>query len=102
ERADADCVECILAVGGNPLRVEVLLGEVASEALDDRSHEGDHAGDPGPRPAAAPRCHPEFSPQVDDEQRHEELDAPQMQAVEEMPERVVMPPVRTAERDGKA
>ena len=100
ERADSDGVECVLAAGGDPLGVEVLLGQVPGKALDDRGHERDHAGDPGPGPAAAPGGHPELAPQVDDQQRHEQLDAPYVQAVEEVPERVVVPPVRAAQ--GKA
>ena len=102
ERADAGRVERVLAVGGDPLGVEVLLGQVAGEALHDRGQEGDHAGDPGQAPAAAPGGHPELAPQVDDQQRHEQLDAPQVQAVEEVTDRVGVPPVGAAERDGEA
>jgi hypothetical protein len=102
ERPDADFVERVLAVGGDPLRVEVLLGQVAGEALHHRGQEGDHAGDPGQGPAAAPGRHPELVPQVDDQQRHEQLDAPQVQAVEEVPDRVGVPPVGTADRDGES
>ncbi len=101
ERADPDRVERVLAAGGDPLRVEVLLRHIAGEALHHRGHERDHPGDPGPRPAAAPGRHPELAPQVDDQQRHEQLDAPQVQAVEKMPDLVVMPPVRTAQRQGE-
>ena len=50
ERADPDRVERVLAAGRDPLRVEILLGNVPGKALDDRGHEGDHAGDPGPGP----------------------------------------------------
>ena len=101
ERADPDRVERVLAAGGDPLGVEVLLRHIAGEALHHRGDERDHAGDPGPGPAAAPGRHPELAPQVDDQQRHEQLDAPQVQAVEEMPDRVVMPPVRAAQRQGE-
>ena len=99
ERADSHRVECVLAAGGDPLGVEVLLGHIAGEALDDRGNERDNAGDPGHRPAAAPGGHPELAPQVNDQQRHEQLDAPQVHAVEEMPERVVMPPVGAAKNE---
>ena len=101
ERAHPDGVERVLAAGGDPLRVEVRLRHIAGEALHDREHEGDHAGDPGHRAAAAPGGHPELAPQVDDDQGHEQLDAPQVQAVEEMTDRVVMPPVRAAEGQGE-
>ncbi len=96
ERADPDRVERVLAAGGDPLRVEVLLRQVAGEALHDRGQERDHAGDPGQRAAAAPGRHPELGPQVDDQQRHEQLHAPQVQAVAEVPDRVVVPPVGAA------
>jgi hypothetical protein len=35
ECPDADGVEGVLAAGRDPLGVEVLLGEIAGEALDD-------------------------------------------------------------------
>ena len=98
---DADRVEGVLAVGGDPLGVEVLLRQVAGEALDHRGHERHHAGDPGHRAAPAPGGHPELAPQVDDQERHEQLDAPQVQAVEEVANRVVVPPVRAAQGDGE-
>jgi hypothetical protein len=60
ERAQPGGVYGVLAVGGDPLRVEVLLGEVPGEALDDRGEKGDHAADPGERPAAPPGGHPEL------------------------------------------
>jgi hypothetical protein len=99
ECADPDRVERVLAVGGDPLGVEVLLGQVTGEARHDRGQEGDHAGHPGHGPAAAPGGHPELAPQVDDQQRHEQLDAPQVQAVEEVPDRVGVPPVGAAQRE---
>jgi hypothetical protein len=101
ERAKADRVEGVLAARGDPLRVKVLLRQVAGEALDDRGHERDHAGDPGGRPAAPPGGHPELPPQVDNQEGHEQLDAPQVKAVEEMAHRVRMPPVDPADRDGE-
>jgi hypothetical protein len=102
ERANAHRVERVLAVGGDPLRVEILLGHIAGEALHDRGEEGDHSGDPGHRAATAPGRHPELPPQVDHQQRHEQLDAPQVRAVEEVAQRVVMPPIRAAERQREA
>ena len=99
ERADPGRVERVLAVGRDPLRVEVLLRQVPGEALHDRGDERDHAGDPGERAAAAPGRHPELAPQVDDQERHEQLDAPQVNAVEEVADRVGVPPVGAAERD---
>jgi hypothetical protein len=42
--------------------------------------------------------HPELPPQVDHHEGHEQLDAPQVDAVEEMAGRVVVPPVRAAQR----
>jgi hypothetical protein len=39
---------------------------------------------------------------VNDKQRHEQLDAPQMQAVEEVPDQVGVPPVGAAKREGEA
>ena len=101
ERPDADRVEGVLAVGGDPLGVEVLLRQVAGERLDDRGHERHHAGDPGHRAPPPPGGHPELAPQVDDQERHEQLDAPQVQAVEEVANRVVVPPVRPAQGDGE-
>ena len=48
------------------------------------------------------RGHPELSPQVDHHERHEQLDAPKVEAVEEMSYRVGLPPVGTSERYGEA
>jgi hypothetical protein len=102
EGPDARCVEGVLAVGRDPLGVEVLLGEVAGEALDDRRDEGDDAGHPGGGAAPSPCRHPELAPEVDDHEGHEELDAPQVHAVEEVPDGVGVPPVDPAEGDGEA
>ena len=97
ERSHPRSIEGILAVCGDPLRIEVLLGEIPGEALDDRHTERDYAGHPGEHPLATPGGHPELAPQMDDHERHEQLDAPQVQAVEEVPDRVVVPPVGAAE-----
>ena len=51
---------------------------------------------------APPGRHPELAPQVDDHEGHEQLDAPQVQAVEEVPDRVGVPPVDASEGDGDA
>jgi hypothetical protein len=102
ERTHADRVERVLAVGGDPLGVEVLLGQVPGEALHDRGPEGHHAGDPGQRPAPAPGGHPELAPQVNNHERHEQLDAPQVRAVEEMADGIGVPPVGAADRDDQA
>ena len=99
ERADADRVERVLAVGRDPLRVEVLLRQVAGERLDDRGEERHHAGDPRPGPTAAPGGHEELAPQVDDHERHEQLNRPQVHAVEEVTGDGGVPPVRPAQRD---
>jgi hypothetical protein len=105
ETAHAYGIEGVLAAGRNPLGVEVLLGQVAGEALDNRGHERDHSGDPGDGSATPPRRHPEFAPQVDDHEGHERFDAPEMEAVEEMPDSVRVPPVGASQgqsepRDG--
>jgi hypothetical protein len=102
EAADANGVEGVLAVGRDPLRIEVLLGQVAAEALHDRDEKGQHPADPGARPLPSPGGHPELAPEVDDHQRHEQLDAPQMEAVEEVPDGVRVPPVDASERDQRA
>ncbi len=101
ERANAHRVERVLAVGCDPLRVKVLLGYIAGEALHDRGKKGDHSGDPGHRAPPAPGRHPELPPQVDHQQRHEQLDAPQVRAIEEMADRVVVPPVGPADGEGE-
>jgi hypothetical protein len=71
DRPRADRVERVLSVGRDPLRVKVLLGQVAGERRHDRGQERDHAGNPRHRAAAAPGSHPELAPQVNDEKGHE-------------------------------
>ncbi len=102
ESAHADPIKGVFAAGGDPLRIEILLGQVAGETLDHRCHEGDHAGDPGEGPPAAPCGHPELAPQVNDHEGHERFDAPQVKAVEEMSHRVGVPPVGAPDGDGEA
>ena len=46
--------------------------------------------------SAAPRGHPELAPQVDDHEREEQLDAPQVHRVDEVAERRDVPPRRAA------
>jgi hypothetical protein len=93
KRADADGIEGVLAARRDPLGVEVLLGHVAGEALDDRADEGHYASGPGQGPPSPPGGHPELAPQVDDHEGHEGFDAPEVEAIEEAPDGVRMPPV---------
>ncbi len=62
ERSDARRVERVLAVGRDPLGVEVLLRQVAGEALQDGGTKRDDPGHPGQRPPSAPGGHPELPP----------------------------------------
>ncbi len=55
ERADARGVEPVLRLPADPLRVEVLLGQVPREGGSDRDEERDRAGDPGHAPVARAR-----------------------------------------------
>ena len=96
-RADADRVQAVLGLGGDPLRVEVRLDHVAGERGPDRAEERDRAGDPGHRATAAPGGHEELAPQVDDHGEEEQLDAPQVQAVDEVADRRHVPPLRALE-----
>jgi len=99
ERAQAGPVERILAVRGYPLRVEILLREIPGEAQDDRREESQDPTDPCPGPLASPGGHPELPPEVNNHEGHEDLDAPQVQAVEEVPDGVGVPPVHATQRD---
>ena len=93
EGADTGRVDAVLGLGADPLGVEVLLGHVAGEGGTDRDEEGDHAGDPGEPALAPPGRHEELAPQVDDHEEEEDLDAPQVEAVDEEPRRTSVPPV---------
>jgi hypothetical protein len=79
-RPEPGRVDGVLSVRRDPLGVEVSLRKVTGEALDDRGRERDDTCDPHEGASTAPRRHPELPPQVDDDERHEQLDAPKMQA----------------------
>ena len=64
------------------------------KAVADRDEERDRAGDPGHRASAAPGRHEELAPEVDDHEEEEQLRAPEMRAVHEMPDRRGVPPRR--------
>src|ERR1700722_3201225 len=88
ECTNPDGVERIFSRCRNPLGVEILLREVTGETFDYRRHKRDDTGYPGEGPPPTPCGHPEFAPQVNDYEGHEQLDAPQMHAVEKMPDRI--------------
>ena len=90
--ADPDRVDPVLALGADPLGVEVGLGQVAGERGPDRGHERDHARDPGEATLPAPGRHPELAPQVHHHEREEQLDAPEVERVHEVPQRRHVPP----------
>ena len=96
ERPDPGAVDPVLGLGGDPLRVEVGLHHIAGKGGADRHQEGHHPGHPGQHASAPPRRHPELAPQVNDHEEEEQLHAPQVQAVEEMPHRGGVPPVDPA------
>ena len=60
--ADSNRVEPVLALARDPLRVEVLLREIAGERGSDRDQEHDRPRDPGSGPSAPPGAHEELSP----------------------------------------
>src|SRR4249920_144063 len=94
EGTDTDGVEAVLALAGDPLRVEVLLGEVPGEGGADRDQEDDRPRYPGPASTAAPGTHEELAPQVHDHGEEEHFDRPEVDAVEELPDAGVVPPGR--------
>ena len=97
-----DGVQPVLGLSADPLRVEVRLGQVAGERRADGGDEGNHPGHPGQRPVAAPGRHPELAPQVDHHEREEQLDAPQVERVDEAPQRRDVPPGRAADGEQAA
>ncbi len=60
--ANADRVQPVLSLRGDPLRVEVRLDRVAGERGGDGAKERDGAGHPGHGAVATPRGHEELSP----------------------------------------
>ena len=102
EGADANRVHRVLGLRGDPLRVEVLLGDVARQRAGHRDQEGDRAGDPHAAAAPAPGRHPVLAPQVDDHREEEQLHAPHVNAVEEVPDAGLVPPGRALQREDHA
>jgi hypothetical protein len=102
EGADAGRVEPVLRLRRDPLRVEVLLRDVAGQGAGDRDHERDRPDHPDAGPPAAPGRHEELAPQVDDHEEEEQLDCPQVDAVDEVPDAGVVPPRRTLQAEHHA
>ena len=93
-RTDADCIQAVLGLRGDPLRVEVGLRQIAGERGPDRADKRHRAGDPGQRPLAPPGGHEELAPEMDHHAHEEQLHAPQVHRVEEMADRRGVPPRR--------
>src|SRR6476620_6624334 len=99
ESADADRVDAILGFTADPLGVEVGLRQVAGEGSTDGGDEGDDTGDPRQRAPAAPGSHPELAPEMDDHHGHEDLDAPEVEGVDEAAEVGRVPPGHATHRE---
>src|SRR5450755_2724724 len=84
QTADADRVDRILGVNCDPLRVEVLLDDVAGQSRDDADHEDHDTDHPGLRSPVAPTGAPELAPEVQHHEDEEHLHRPEVDAVEEV------------------
>ena len=102
ERAYADRVHRVLRLCGDPLRVEVLLRDVAGQRARYGDEEDNRAGDPHAAAASAPCGHPVLAPEVNDHHKEEQLHAPEVDAVEEMPDAGVVPPGGTLQGEDRA
>src|SRR5260370_15785149 len=99
ERSDAGGVHRVFGVDGDELRVEVLLCEVAGERGENADREDDYADHPGGGPTVAPTGHEVLPPQVQDHEDEEQLNGPEVEAVDEPAEARVMPPLWPHERE---
>src|SRR5664280_253068 len=92
EDSEAGPVDGVLAVQGDPLRVQVLLRQVTRKRGTDRDREDAHSDDPCESPAVSPASHEELTPQVDHGEGEEELHAPEVDAVDELAGVADVPP----------
>jgi hypothetical protein len=79
------------------LVVEVLLRDEAGEGRDEAESEDHHTDHPRLRPSVSPARHEVLAPQVQHHEDEEDLDGPEVQAVDESPYARLVPPHRPEE-----
>src|ERR1700687_6443744 len=95
--AETGSIEPALGADRDPLRREGLLREVAREGRRNRNRKDDHPDHPGHGPTAPPAGHEVLTPEVQHHEDEEDLDAPEVQAIEESAGPRDVPPIGACE-----
>src|SRR5579864_6044268 len=82
EGAHADGIQGVLALHGDPLRVKVLLRDIAGKGGADAHEKAEHADDPGRPASVTPGALEEGGPEMEYHEKEERLHAPEVDAVD--------------------
>src|SRR6266480_4902955 len=97
EGPDTGAIHSVLGIERDELRVEVLLREIASEGGQDAHGENHDSDDPRRSTPITPARHEVLAPQMKNHEYEENLNRPEVEAVEEAANAGHMPPLRPHE-----